>query len=376
MLDLAARLALRGAGDVEPNPLVGAVIYRGGEVLGLGHHRRWGGPHAEREALADCRRRGHDPRGAACAVTLEPCRHHGKTPPCTDALIEAGIARVVYARRDPGGDSGGGAGVLRDAGIEASACAESALAMAVGEPFVKRALTGMPWVIAKWAQTMDGRIATRFGQSKWISGEASRRRVHRLRARVDAVITGLGTVLADDPMLTARGTPRVRRTALRVVIDSGLDTPPDARIVATAREAPTMILCAADVATAAITAKRRGVLERAGVRVVGAACRPLGAPGHIDLTAAMRMLHAEHGVSTALVEAGPGLLGSMIEADLVDEAVVYIAPLLLGDDMARSVVRGRVVDALTAGKSWRLLRARPVRGDVELVYRRAGVVDP
>lgn len=374
-LDMAGRLALRAAGDVEPSPLVGCVIARGDQVLGLGHYRRWGGPHAEVEALADCRRRGHDPRGATCYVTLEPCRHTGKTPPCTGALIGAGIAQVVYARRDPGEDSGGGAEVLRAAGIQAERCAESGLAMAVGEAFAKRVVTGLPWVVAKWAQTMDGRLATRAGHSKWISGEASRRRVHRLRARVDAIITGLGTVVVDDPMLTARGVRRVRRTAARVVIDAGLDIPLASRLVATAREAPTIVLCAREMATAPISAGTRAALQQAGVTVVGVGSVPDGPPGRLDLAAAMRLLQSEHGVSTAMLEAGPGLLGAMIEADLVDEAVVYVAPLLLGDEMARAVVRGRVVDSLTAGKRWRLLRMRRCEQDVELTYRRAGEVE-
>lgn len=370
---MAGRLALRAQGDVEPNPIVGCVIVRDGVVIGAGHHRKWGGAHAEREALADCRRRGNDPRGSTCYVTLEPCCHHGKTPPCTDALIEAGIGRVVYARRDPGEMSRGGAGMLAAAGIASERSGASGLAVAVGEPFVKRVVTGLPWVVAKWAQTIDGRLATRLGESKWISGEMSRRRVHRLRARVDAVLTGMGTVVADDPLLTARGVRRVRRVATRVVVDSGLDIPLGCKLVETARETPTMVQCAKENAAAAITQPKREMLERAGVRVVGAAC-VAGMPGRLDLTAAMRMLKDVYGFSTVMVEAGPGLLGSMIEADLVDEAVVYVAPLLLGDEMAKAVVRGRVVDSLTAGKKWRMMRMRRCGEDVELVYRRAGEV--
>ncbi len=373
-LTIAARLALRAAGDVEPNPLVGCVIARDGIILGLGHHKRWGGPHAEREALADCARRGHDPRGATCYVTLEPCRHHGKTPPCTDALIAAGIARVIYARRDPGHASRGGAEVLAAAGIPSQRCTDSPLAISISEPFVKRVVTGLPWVIAKWAQTMDGRLATRGGDSKWISGELSRHRVHRIRARVDAIITGLGTVIADDPMLNARGVPRVRRIATRLVIDSGLDIPLRSRLVTTARDLPTMVLCAEENATAAITLPKREMLERAGVTIVGAPCIARSGPGYLDLPATLRLLHDRHGISTAMLEAGPGLLGAMIEADLVDEAIVYVAPLLLGDEMAKAVVRGRVVDSLTAGKKWRLLRMRRCEEDVELTYRRAGSV--
>src|ERR1041384_1914007 len=189
MLDLAGRLARGGAGCVEPNPMVGAVVVRDGVVMGMGHHRRYGGPHAEREALADCRSRGDDPRGATVYVTLEPCCHFGKTPPCTDALIEAGVARVVAARRDPNPASGGGAAVLERAGIGVEFCGNSPSALAVSDPFVKRVTTGLPWVIAKWAQFEDGRMVTRPGEPRWISHEWARRRVHRLRGRVDAIVT-------------------------------------------------------------------------------------------------------------------------------------------------------------------------------------------
>jgi len=315
MLNLAARMALRAFGDAEPNPMVGAVIVRDGVVIGLGHHRRFGGPHAEREALADCRRRGHDPRGTTVFVTLEPCCHHGKQPPCTDALIEAGVARVVFARPDPHETSGGGADVLRRAGVECEACEDSALAARVSDPFVKRITTGLPWVIAKWAQTADGSLVSREGEPRWISCEASRRRVHRLRARVDAVVTGIGTVLADDPMLTARGV-RVHRVARRVVIDARLETPPACALVRTAREVPTAIVAAGEPPSAA-----RRVMESAGVSVVA-----VGGSGRVDAQAAMRLLVERFGVTTVLLEAGPRLLASMFEAGLVDAALVHAAP--------------------------------------------------
>ncbi len=369
MLDLAARLALRGAGLVEPNPMVGAVIVRDGRVIGLGHHREFGGLHAEREAIADCRRRGEDPRGATLYCTLEPCCHTGKQPPCTEAVVEAGIERVVFARADPAPDSGGGAEVLRSRGVRAGLCVESTLATGVGDPFVRRVTTGLPWVIAKWAQTIDGRIATRTGESKWISSPASRVRVHRLRARVDAVLTGSGTVLADDPTLNARDVRRVRRVATRVVIDTDLDTPIGARVVRTARDVPTVVACSKDLVTAGITDEKRRALEEAGVMI-------LGVPednGRLRLEMLLRTLGERMGVSSILCEAGPALLGSLFEHDLVDEAVVYVAPMLLGDDQARSVASGRPAQTLAAGRRFGLWRVKRVGDDVELTYRRRNV---
>ncbi|MFI4882116.1 MAG: bifunctional diaminohydroxyphosphoribosylaminopyrimidine deaminase/5-amino-6-(5-phosphoribosylamino)uracil reductase RibD, partial [Phycisphaerales bacterium JB064] len=192
-LDMAARLALLGLGRVEPNPMVGCVIVRDGRVLGAGAHRVFGQPHAERRAIEDAKCKGHDLRGATAYVTLEPCAHTGKQPPCTDALLEAGIAQVVYAAADPHPDARGGASVLESASVRVRQSNASQLATAVSAPFRQRVLEGRPWVIAKWAQTLDGRIATRAGDSQWISSRASRRRVHALRGRVDAILTGMGT---------------------------------------------------------------------------------------------------------------------------------------------------------------------------------------
>jgi len=371
MLDLAARVGWRGHGLVEPNPMVGAVIARDGVVLGVGHHRRFGGLHAEREALADCRRRGLDARGATVYCTLEPCRHTGKQPPCTEALLEAGIARVVYACPDPGEASGGGARVLREAGIETRLSVASAAASGLAAPFVHRVRTGLPWVIAKWAQTIDGRIATRTGESQWISGARSRERVHRLRGRVDAVLAGIGTVLADDPMLNARGLRSVRRVARRVVIDGDLDIPLDSRLVMTAREVPTTVICARELLHVRLTEEKRQRLAVAGVEVLGVLGGAATA-GWLDLASALRLLVERHDVTSVLVESGPGLLGSLMEADLVQEMVVYVAPLLLGDELARSAATGRVAASLSSGVRFQLLRNRRVGDDVELVYRRHG----
>ncbi len=368
-LTLAARIACRAAGRVEPNPMVGAVIVRDGRLIGMGHHRRFGGLHAEREALANCIARGEDPRGATVYCTLEPCRHVGKQPPCTDALIAARVAGVVYARADPGHASGGGADVLCAAGIPCDLCPHAPNATRLSDPFVHRVTTGLPWVIAKWAQTIDGRIATRSGESKWISAPRSRARVHRLRARVDAVLTGIGTVRADDPLLTARGV-RTRRVASRVVVDADLDTPTDAALVRTARDVPTIVACSKDLLSAGIAAAKKDALEAAGVTLLGIPERS-DQPGRLRLDMLLAALAERFQVTNVLLEAGAGLTGSLLDAGLVQELRVYVAPLLLGDEHAMSPASGRVADSLTQGRRFELLRAKPIGSDVELVYRQS-----
>lgn len=370
MLDMAARLALLGMGRVQPNPMVGCVIARGDEILGMGAHREFGGPHAERRALDNARTHGHDVRGATAYVTLEPCAHTGNQPPCTNALVDAGIGEVVYAAADPNDLARGGAAVLADAGVRVRQSDASALAIAVSAPFRQRIEQGRPWVIAKWAQTLDGRIATRAGDSQWISNATSRRRVHALRGRVDAILTGMGTVIADDPALTVRhGNPRTQ--PIRVVLDADLDIPLDRQLVRTAKDTPTIICCESKLATAAISETRRAELAKAGCRILGC---PAGSGG-LNLRETLKLLHKEASICTVMVEGGAGLLGSMFEAGVVDTAVAYIAPLLLGDELARSVAVGRVAAALSAGVTLRLGRVRRVGEDVELTYCRAGVAD-
>ncbi|MCC6228282.1 MAG: bifunctional diaminohydroxyphosphoribosylaminopyrimidine deaminase/5-amino-6-(5-phosphoribosylamino)uracil reductase RibD [Phycisphaerales bacterium] len=367
MLDLAARHALRAAGDVEPNPLVGCVLARGEQVLGIGHHRRFGGLHAEREALASCKRLGNDPRGATAYVTLEPCNAQGKQPACVDALLESGITHVVYAVADPNPGKSGGAARLASHGVAVEYSCQSPLACSLAQPFLRRLATGRPWVIAKWAQTIDGRIATRTGESKWISNPRSRMRVHRLRARVDAMLTGMGTILADDPMLNARDVRRVRRLARRVVVDSDLDIPPECALVETASEIPTIVACDQDLSSSGITTPRRSMLRDKGVEIIGVRADERGG---IDLTHMLERLHADFGVASVLVEAGPRLLGSLMRDDLIDEAVVYIAPLLFGDEMARSSIEGHIVGRLASVPRFGLHRVARVGDDIEVTYRR------
>jgi len=366
MLDLAARAAWRGGGRVEPNPMVGCVIAKGSAIIGIGHHKTFGSLHAEREALTNAHSRGHDPRGATAYVTLEPCCHHGKQPPCTEALIEAGIARVIFARHDPAPASCGGSEILRNAGIQADLCESSPAATHISDPFVKRITTGLPWVIAKWAQTVDGRIATRTGQSQWISSDQSRRRVHHLRERVDAIITGLGTALHDDPQLTVRLDRTPRRVPRRVVIDTDLDLPTGSRLVRTAREIPVTACCSGELKSGPYFEPRRKALESAGVEIMGVRSDNR----RLDLDVMLKQLADTYNTTTSLIECGPGLLGSFFEFDLIDEAVVYIAPLLLGDELAKSAAIGRTVPSLSGGRNFRLMRVKRVGDDVELVYRR------
>jgi diaminohydroxyphosphoribosylaminopyrimidine deaminase / 5-amino-6-(5-phosphoribosylamino)uracil reductase len=366
MLNLAARLAARGAGDVEPNPLVGAVIARGDRILGMGHHRRFGGPHAEVEAIADCRARGHNPRGATMYVTLEPCARAGKQPPCTGAILGAGISRVVIARADPHPKGAGGAEVLRERGVAVEFNAGSRLAVDLASPFVKRTTSGLPWVIAKWAQTIDGRVATRTGESKWISGALARARVHRLRARVDAIMVGMGTVRSDDPLLTARDVGRVRRVAVRVIADPRLEMPLTSALVRTAREAP--VIAVFDESAGGQVRARAAALEERGVRTVAL---PADARG-ISIPALLRFLSWQMGATNVLCEGGPRMLGSLFEAEAVDEAVVYLAPMILGDEHARGGAEGRDAPSLTLARRFALARTKRLGDDVELTYRREG----
>ncbi|MET0927347.1 MAG: bifunctional diaminohydroxyphosphoribosylaminopyrimidine deaminase/5-amino-6-(5-phosphoribosylamino)uracil reductase RibD, partial [Solirubrobacterales bacterium] len=246
-------LAEEGRGRVSPNPLVGAVIVRDGETLGEGHHAELGGVHAEVAALADCRRRGNEPAEATMYVLLEPCAHHGRQPPCTDAILAAGIARVVIASDDPSERaSGRGPGILRDEGVEVAFAdgVEAALARHANQPFRKRARTGRPLVTLKSALSLDGFTASESGESKWISGAESRALVHAWRAESDAVAVGIGTALADDPLLTARDVGTVARQPARVVFDSTARLPLGSKLVGSLAEAPLYVIVDAAAAPA------------------------------------------------------------------------------------------------------------------------------
>jgi diaminohydroxyphosphoribosylaminopyrimidine deaminase/5-amino-6-(5-phosphoribosylamino)uracil reductase len=320
----ALELARRGEGRVEPNPMVGAVVLAAdGGVAGEGWHDRFGGPHAEVAALAAA---GGRARGATLVVTLEPCCHHGKTPPCTDAIIAAGVARVIVAAGDPfPAVSGGGVARLRAAGLSVATGLLEADALRLTAPYRKLLATGTPWVIAKWAATRDGRVALPPGGDRWISSPESRALVHALRARVDAIAVGSGTALADDPLLTARPEPGSRgaddpRPLLRIVLDGRCRLPPTSGLVRTARESPVLVAVGATAPPDRVAA-----LEAAGCEV----WRTTGA----EPAARFRDLLVELGrrrLTNLLVEGGPAVFRTLFAADLVDELWQFTAPRVCG----------------------------------------------
>lgn len=319
-MDRALRLAARGIGRVEPNPMVGCVIVRKNQIIGEGYHRRYGGAHAEVEALKNCTSR---PNGATAYVTLEPCSHFGKTPPCCDALIETGIGRAVVAMVDPFERvSGRGIRKLRRAGIRVDVGLLAEQAAALNRAYLTRLRLKRPYVICKWAQSIDGKIATRTGDSKWISSEPARRFTHRLRGRMDAIIVGVRTVLTDNPSLTARDVA-IKRIATRVVLDTNLRIGPQCRLVRTAKRSPTMVIASAGAIRRKGPHARR--LRDAGVELLGARTRS----GGIEVKSALAKM-AAMGWTNVLVEGGGAVIGSFFDADVVDEAWVFTAPMIIG----------------------------------------------
>jgi diaminohydroxyphosphoribosylaminopyrimidine deaminase/5-amino-6-(5-phosphoribosylamino)uracil reductase len=322
----ALNLAVRGEGRVEPNPMVGAVIVRDGQIVGEGWHQEFGGPHAEIKALNDA---GEHARGATLYVTLEPCCHHGKTPPCTDALIQAGIVRVVAALEDPFRQvAGQGFAQLRSAGVHVEVGLGAEGARFLLAPYLQRVSTGRPWVIAKWAMTLDGKVATVTGESKWITGERARGHAHLIRGRVDGILVGVGTVLADDPLLTARAENGKRigpRLATRIILDHHLRAPPESKLAGTAGATPVLIVHGADA-----DPERKRALAAAGCELLPFS----GATPADQLSALLWELGTIRSFTNLLVEGGPRVLASFLEASLVDEVHCYIAPKLLGQAAA------------------------------------------
>ena len=314
----ALRLAERGLLTTAPNPRVGCVLVRDGTVVGEGWHERAGAPHAEINALQQA---GSQAAGATAYVTLEPCCHHGRTPPCTDALLAAGVTRVVAAMEDPNPEvAGKGLAALQTAGIDAAAGLLAAAAEKLNTGFVMRMRQGRPWVRCKLAMSLDGRTAMASGESQWITGTAARRDVHQLRARSDAIMTGIGTVLADDPSLTVRLDEMDDdfRQPLRVILDSRLRTPPHAKLLDLPGE--TLIITGVD------DAGNETRLTRSGIRVVTLPMQD----GQLDLPAVLHYLGTLQ-INEVHLEAGATLCGALLQAGLVDELVMYMAPHLMGD---------------------------------------------
>lgn len=323
----ALELAERGAGWVDPNPMVGAVVVKDERIIGEGWHTAFGKLHAEREALANCI---EDPRGATIYVTLEPCCHQGKTPPCTDALIEAGIARVVVGAPDPNPlVAGKGFELLRAAGIEVTEGVLVDECCAINRAFFHFIQTETPLVIAKYAMTLDGKIATRTGASRWITSEEARAKVHADRHRFAAIMVGIGTVLTDDPELTSRIPDRKTKNPLRVIVDSRARIPLSSKIVLSAREVPTVIAVAEGAPQ-----EKLEELREAGCDIVSTAGE------RVDLREVLAYLGREQQIDSVMVEGGATLLWSLFSEGLVDRVQAYIAPKIFGGAGAPTPVQG------------------------------------
>lgn len=363
--------AEKGRGRTHPNPVVGAVLVRGGRTIAVGHHAQAGGPHAEASVL---RAAGERARGAELFVTLEPCNHFGRTPPCTEAILAAGVGRVVFGSRDPNpAVRGHGARRLRNAGVQVVSGVLRAECDASNEQWFKFITRGLPWVHLKAAVTLDGKIATAAGDSRWVSGPAARALVHRMRDSLDAVLVGVGTALADDPRLTARiprsgaGARGTRpggppRDPLRIVVDSAARLPPGARMLRQRSSAGTLLAL-----TRRAPRARRAALERAGATLL--ACDE-SAEGRVDLRHLLRLL-AGHGITSVLVEGGAGIFGSFLQQGLWDELSLFVAPRVAGaDGLSWAGFSGppgmREALALTR------LQARPVGPDLLVTARRPG----
>ena len=349
---VALRLASRGVGNTSPNPMVGAVVVKNGQVVGQGYHRQAGTPHAEIHALQSA---GEQAQGATIYVTLEPCNHHGRTPPCTEAILRSGVSRVVVGCSDPNpGVSGGGADYLRSKGISVEIGALEERCFKLNEPFIKHITTGLPLVIAKVAASLDGKIASRLGDSRWISNERSRRFVHRLRHAADGILVGVGTVIADNPRLTTRLPGKKGKNPLRIVLDTHLRTPPDCLVAEQTNEAPTLIATGPEPYK-----KRRAVLEGQGVEVL-----PLPLTrGRVSLPALLKHL-GEREITSLLVEGGAEVHGGFFYDNLVDKVYLFFAPKIIGGSSGVPMVGGIGAASVAEALSLRDLKLRRFDDDI------------
>src|SRR5688500_1647085 len=345
----ALELAAQARGRTSPNPLVGAVVVKNGRPIGEGFHEQAGLPHAERAALAACE---EDPAGATLYVSLEPCAHEGRTPPCTDAIMEAKIARVVVASDDPTPKANGrGLGILRDEGVEVVVVNGDigVRARLLNQPFRKHALTGRPLVVFKSAATLDGKVATASGDSKWISNEASRARAHRWRAEVDAVAVGIHTAMSDDPLLTSR-VDAVAKQPTRIVFDSEGSLKLDSQLVRSIDEAPLIVVCSRAATRTTVEA-----LESAGADVVVST----GQNEPARLSAALGELGAR-GIQSILLEGGPHLAGTFFDIDEIDELRLFVAPIVAGGGDSLPVLGGQGIASIADAR-------RPLHIDHEVI---------
>ncbi|MFN9464434.1 MAG: bifunctional diaminohydroxyphosphoribosylaminopyrimidine deaminase/5-amino-6-(5-phosphoribosylamino)uracil reductase RibD [Planctomycetota bacterium] len=361
-MQLALELAKRGQGYVEPNPMVGCVVVRQGELIASGFHQRFGGPHAEVNALDKLDTQTVSE--STIYVTLEPCAHYGKTPPCVELLLKNPPARVVIAMEDPFEQVAGlGIGKLKQAGIDVTVGVLGDQARELNAPYLKRLSSRLPWVIAKWAMTLDGAIATSTGDSKWISNELSRQQVHRLRSRVDAILVGSSTVLADDPMLTARlgAGESVARKAIRVVLDRRFRIGSSSQLVRTARQTPVWVVV--DPRVLRSMPQKRSEFEESGVEFLELDVQSAVDASQAELTQVLCAI-ASRGGTNVLVEGGAGVLGSFFDAKLVDQVECYIAPRVIGGQDARRAVAGFGVESIARGCEFQSIRWDAIDGDL------------
>lgn len=355
----AIELAKQGAGWTAPNPLVGAVVVKNGRVIGEGYHRKYGELHAERNALAACT---EDPAGATLYVTLEPCCHYGKTPPCTEIIIEKKIAKVVIGSRDPNPKvAGKGARILREHGIEVVEDYMREACDALNPVFFHYITTKTPYVVLKFAMTLDGKIATRTGASKWITGEAARNHVHQLRGRYAGILAGIGTVLEDDPMLNCRIDGA--HQPLRIILDSHLRIPMGSRLVRSAKEYPLLVVCNESTRDREEGASRIQKLEEAGAKVWTLPEKN----GHPDLNALMQRL-GEEKIDSVLIEGGGTVNEAALKAHIVHHVYAYIAPKIFGGEDAKTPVEGSGIRLPQECAKLRLAKITVLLNDMLLEY--------
>lgn len=355
----AIELAKQGVGWTAPNPLVGAVVVKNGRVIGEGYHRKYGELHAERNALAACT---EDPAGATLYVTLEPCCHYGKTPPCTEIIIEKKIAKVVIGSRDPNPKvAGKGARILREHGIEVVEDYMREACDALNPVFFHYITTKTPYVVLKFAMTLDGKIATRTGASKWITGEAARNHVHQLRGRYAGILAGIGTVLADDPMLNCRIDGA--HQPLRIILDSHLRIPMGSRLVRSAKEYPLLIVCNESTRDREKGTNRIQKLEEAGAKVWTLPEKN----GHPDLNVLMQRL-GEEKIDSVLIEGGGTVNEAALKAHIVHHVYAYIAPKIFGGEDAKTPVEGSGIRLPQECANLRLAKITVLLNDMLLEY--------
>jgi diaminohydroxyphosphoribosylaminopyrimidine deaminase/5-amino-6-(5-phosphoribosylamino)uracil reductase len=353
----ALQLAERGLGRVEPNPMVGCVLVRDQQLIGEGWHEFFGGPHAEINAISNANHHGHLVSGATAFVTLEPCGHHGKTPPCADALIQAGVRRVVFAHADPHPlVAGAGAKRLRQAGVEVEAGLLQHEAQSILAPYLKRVTTGLPWMIAKWAMTWDGKIATATGDSQWISSEPAREIVHGIRGRVDAIMIGVNTAEKDNPLLTAR--PAGSRVATRIVLDSRARIDLQSQLCQTAHQVPTIIATGSQA-----DPKKLKDLQTAGCEIWQSEASPSQ-----RLLELLREL-GRRDMSNVLIEGGAGLLGSLFDLRQIDELHLFIGGKIFGGRDSLSPVGGVGVLKVFDSQTIDLRNVSRIGNDVYMIGR-------